>query len=514
MHGQEKSDPVIVARKPANKAGQPAAEPVERRAGAEGNADQPSTRRAQDRVSLSQALGRVRRAARQRKKERFTALLHHLSLDLLRVAFFALKRDAASGVDGLTWRAYEAELEPKLADLHARVHRGAYRALPSRRRYIPKPDGRRRPLAIAAIEDKIVQKATVAVLNAIYEEDFLGFSYGFRPKRGQHDALDALAVGITGTKVNWILDADIRSFFEAVSQEWLVRFLTHRIGDPRIIRLIQKWLRAGVLEDGVVTISDTGTGQGSVISPLLANVYLHYVFDLWAERWRRREAKGDMILVRYADDIVVGFEHEADAQRFWEAMRERLQEFALSLHPDKTRLIEFGRRAAANRARRGLGKPETFAFLGFTFICGKTRRGHFQIYRKTRRDRMQAKLRVIKEELRRRMHQPIPRQGQWLRQVVTGYDAYHAVPTNSRALAAFRYHIVDLWRRTLRRRSQKDGSTWERIASIANDWLPRPRILHPWPQQRFAVRHPRWEPDARMGPVRIWCSEASCHSCG
>jgi len=358
-------------------------------------------------------------------------------------------------------------------------------------------------LAIAALEDKIVQRATVAALNAIYEEDFLGFSYGFRPRRSQHDALDALVVGISSTKVNYILDADIRSFFDAVSQTWLIRFLNHRIGDPRIIRLIQKWLRAGVLEDGVVTISDTGTGQGSVISPLLANVYLHYVFDLWAERWRRREAKGDMILVRYADDIVVGFEHEADAQRFWEAMRERLQEFALSLHPDKTRLIEFGRRAVANRARRGLGKPETFAFLGFTFICGKTRRGHFQIHRKTRRDRMQAKLRAIKEELRRRMHQPIPRQGQWLRQVVIGYDAYHAVPTNSRALAAFRYHIVDLWRRTLRRRSQKDGSTWERIASIANDWLPRPHILHPWPQQRFAVRHPRWEPDARMGPVRI-----------
>jgi RNA-directed DNA polymerase len=514
MHGREKSDLAIVAAKPANNDGQPSAELVERRAGAKGKADQQSTRRALNRESVSQALDRLRQAARQRKKERFTALLHHINLDLLRMAFLDLKRTAAPGVDGLTWQDYEADLEPRLRDLHDRVHRGAYRALPSRRRYIPKADGRARPLAIAALEDKIVQRATVAVLNAIYEEDFLGFSYGFRPRRSQHDALDALVVGISSTKVNYILDADIRSFFDAVSQTWLIRFLNHRIGDPRITRLIRKWLRAGVLEDGVVTISDTGTGQGSVISPLLANVYLHYVFDLWAERWRRREAKGDMILVRYADDIVVGFEHEADAQRFWEAMRERLQEFALSLHPDKTRLIEFGRRAAANRARRGLGKPETFAFLGFTFICGKTRRGHFQIHRKTRRDRMQAKLRAIKEELRRRMHQPIPRQGQWLRQVVIGYDAYHAVPTNSRALAAFRYHIVDLWRRTLRRRSQKDGSTWERIASIANDWLPRPHILHPWPQQRFAVRHPRWEPDARRGPVRIWCSEASCHSCG
>jgi group II intron reverse transcriptase/maturase len=474
---------------------------VEPRAGTEGKAGQQSTRRAQNRESV--ALDRIRQAARQRKKERFTALFHHISLDLLRMAFLDLKRNAAPGVDGLTWQDYEADLDRNLTDLHDRVHRGAYRALPSRRRYIPKADGRQRPLAIAALEDKIVQRATVTVLNAIYEEDFLGFSYGFRPRRSQHDALDALVVGISSTKVNHILDADIAGFFDAVSQDWLVRFLNHRIGDPRLIRLIQKWLRAGILEDGVVTTSDRGTGQGSVASPLLANVYLHYVFDLWANRWRQREATGDMIIVRYADDIVVGFEHEADARRFWEAMRERLQEFALSLHPDKTRLLEFGRFAAANRKRRGLGKPETFTFLGFTFICGRTRRGDFQIHRKTRRDRMQAKLTEIKEELRRRMHQSIPQQGRWLRQVVTGYYNYHAVPTNSRALEAFHYHVIDLWRRTLRRRSQKDGSTWERIAKIANDWLPKPRILHPWPQQRFAVRHPRWEPYAGMPHVRI-----------
>ena len=449
------------------------------------------------------ALDRIRQAARHRKKERFTALFHHISLDLLRMAFLDLKRNAAPGVDGLTWQDYEADLDRNLTDLHDRVHRGAYRALPSRRRYIPKADGRQRPLAIAALEDKIVQRATVTVLNAIYEEDFLGFSYGFRPRRSQHDVLDALVVGISSTKVNYILDADIAGFFDAVSQDWLVRFLNHRIGDPRMIRLIQKWLRAGILEDGVVTTSDRGTGQGSVASPLLANIYLHYVFDLWANRWRQREATGDMIIVRYADDIVVGFEHEADARRFWEAMRERLQEFALSLHPDKTRLLEFGCFAAANRKRRGLGKPETFTFLGFTLICGRTRRGDFQIHRKTRRDRMQAKLTEIKEELRRRMHQSIPQQGRWLRQVVTGYYNYHAVPTNSRALEAFHYHVIDLWRRTLRRRSQKDGSTWERIAKIANDWLPKPRILHPWPQQRFAVRHPRWEPYAGMPHVRI-----------
>ena len=503
MHGREKSDPAIIATKPTNKAGRPAAEPVERRAGTKGNADQQSTRRAQDRESVSQALERVRQAARQRKKERFTALFHHLSVDLLRLSFFALKRDAAPGVDGLTWRDYEADLDRKLEDLHARVHRGAYRALPSRRRYIPKADGRQRPLAIAALEDKIVQKATVAVLNAIYEEDFLGFSYGFRPGRSQHDALDALVVGITSTKVNYILDCDIRSFFDEVSQEWLLRFLNHRIGDPRIIRLIQKWLKAGVLEDGVVTTSEMGTGQGSVASPLLANIYRHYVFDLWAERWRRHEATGDMIILRYADDIVVGFEQEAEARRFWDAMRARLQEFSLSLHPDKTRLIEFGRLAAARRARRGLGKPETFNFLGFTFICGQSRRGKFLLKRRTRRDRMRARLREIKEELRQRMHQPIPEQGRWLRQVVTGFFAYHAVPTNSAALGAFRHYVTTLWRRSLQRRSQKDGFTWRRIAKLADDWLPKPKILHPWPSDRFAVKYPRWEPYARIGHVRI-----------
>jgi group II intron reverse transcriptase/maturase len=296
--------------------------------------------------------------------------------------------------------------------------------------------------------------------------------------------------------VNWILDADIQSFFDAVDQTWLVRFLGHRIGDKRIFRLIQKWLKAGVLEDGAVTVSEVGTGQGSVISPILANVYLHYVIDLWTERWRRREAKGDMIIVRYADDLVVGFEHESDARRFWGAMRARLQEYALTLHPDKTRLIEFGRFAAARRARRRLGKPETFDFLGFTFICGQSRRGKFLLKRKSRRDRMRAKLRDIKDRLWRMLHQPIPEQGKWLQQVVTGYFAYHAVPTNARALAAFRYHVTELWRRALRRRSQKDGTTWQRITKLTDDWLPKPRILHPWPDKRFAVRHPRWEPDA------------------
>jgi RNA-directed DNA polymerase len=368
MNGCEKSDSAIVAAKPANNAEQSAAESVEPRVEAKGNVGQQSTRRTQNRESVSQALERIRHAARQRKKEKFTTLFHHLTIEQLEAAFDDLKQDAAAGVDGVTWKQYDADLECNLKDLHARLHRGAYRALPSRRVYIPKPDGRQRPLAVAALEDKIVQRATAVVLNAIYEEDFLGFSYGFRPGRGTHDALDALCVGINSKKVNYILDADIRSFFDSVSQTWLVRFVEHRIGDRRIIRLIRKWLKAGVLEDGIVMSSDRGTGQGSVISPLLANIYLHYVFDLWAERWRRREATGDMIIVRYADDLIVGFEHEINAQRFLDAMRERLEEFALSLHPDKTRLIEFGRHAAVRRARRGLGKPESFNFLGYVFF--------------------------------------------------------------------------------------------------------------------------------------------------
>jgi RNA-directed DNA polymerase len=518
MNGHEKSDSAIVAAKPANEAAHPAAEQsvmgsaaaelVEPRAETKGNAGQQSTCRAQSRISVSQALERIRKVARERKKEKFTALFHHISIDLLEEAFFELKEDAAPGVDRLTWTDYEADLERRLEDLHDRVQRGAYRALPSRRVYIPKPDGRQRPLAVAALEDKIVQRAVVALLNVIYEEEFLGFSYGFRAGRGTHDALDALCVGIHSKKVSYILDADIRSFFDTVNQQWLIRFVEHRIGDRRIIRLIRKWLKAGVLEDGIVTISEKGTGQGAVISPLLANIYLHYVLDLWAERWRRHEATGDVIIVRYADDFIIGFQHESDARRFLDEMRKRLQEFALSLHPEKTRLIEFGRFAAERRKRRGLGKPETFNFLGFTFICGKTRSGKFQLQRKTRRDRMQAKLRNIKEALRRRMHQPIPKQGQWLHYVVRGYFNYHAVPTNARALVVFRHHVTDLWRRTLRRRSQKDRITWARMTQLADAWLPKPIILHPWPSDRFAVTHPRWEPYAGKPHVRFWAGGA------
>jgi RNA-directed DNA polymerase len=513
MNGREGSDPNTVAiresapsahrEKPTNKAGRPAAEPVQRRAGTEGNVGQTDTLRTQGRAGVTHGLDRVRETARARKKEKFTALLHHVTVGRLERAFFELKKDAAPGVDGVTWEDYERDLKRKLGDLHSRVHRGTYRATPSRRVYIPKPDGRQRPLAVAALEDKIVQRAVATVLNAIYEEDFLGLSYGFRPGRGAHDALDALSFGIARKRVNFILDADIEKFFDSVSQEWLIRFVEHRVGDKRIVRLIQKWLKAGVLEEGVVTTSDRGTGQGAVISPLLANIYLHYALDLWANRWRQREAEGDMIFVRYADDFVAGFEHEADALRFLEAMRERLGKFALTLHPDKTRLIAFGRFAAADRERLGLGKPETFDFLGFTHICGKSRQGRFQIQRKPRADRVRAKLKAVWDTLRRRMHQPIADQGQWLGEVIAGYFNYFAVPTSGRALSAFHGRIVDLWRRALRRRGQKDRTTWARIEQLAQDYLPKPRILHPWPDARFAAKHPRWEPYAGKPHVRI-----------
>jgi RNA-directed DNA polymerase len=503
MHGRGKSDEAVVAMKPANEVERSVEELVERRAEAKGNASQQSTFRAQSREDGSQALERIRQRAREKKEEKFISLLHHIDPNLLEEVFYELKADAAAGVDGLTWKDYEQDLERKLADLHARVHRGAYRALPSRRVYIPKPDGRQRPLAVAAIEDKIVQRAAVVVLNAIYEADFLGFSYGFRPGRGAHDAMDALVVAIESKQVNFILDADVQSFFDTVSQERLVHLLEERIGDRRMLHLIQKWLKVGVLEDGKVRASDRGTAQGAVISPLLANIYLHHVLDLWAESWRQREATGDMIIVRYADDFIVGFQHEGDARRFLDELRNRLEEYALSLHPEKTRLIEFGRFAAENRKRRGLGKPETFNFLGFTFICGKSRRGKFLIQRKTRRDRMRSKLKEIKQALRRRMHQDIPAQGKWLMQVVRGYFNYHAVPTNRHALVVFRDEVTRAWRRMLSRRSQKGYITRERMRSIAETWLPKPKILHLWPRQRFAVTHPRWEPYAGKPHVRF-----------
>jgi group II intron reverse transcriptase/maturase len=496
MHGRDQSDPLVVATKSTNKAGKPAAESMERRGGAKGKTLEPTTRRIQDRESVSPGLERLRQFVRNRPKVRPTALLHHLDADLLRWSYFALKRRAAVGVDGRTWEAYGANLEENLRGLHDRVHRGAYRALPSRRRMIPKPDGRMRPLGIASIEDKIVQRAVVELLNCIYEQEFLGFSYGFRPGRSQHDALDALCVGISTTAVDWIVDADIRSFFDTVNHDWLIRFMEHRIGDQRLIRLIRKWLTAGVLEGTMLTSSETGTPQGAVVSPLLANIYLHYCFDLWAQQWRKRNVHGNMIVVRYADDLVAGFKHESEARTFLDELRARFEAFDLALHAEKTRLIEFGRYAAERRKRCGLDKPETFTFLGFVHICGKTRNGRFQLWRKSRRDRMRAKLQAIKAELHRKMHQTLGAQGRWLRSVVSGYFQYHAVPTNSASLAAFRYHVLFLWHRSLRRRSQRDHTTWATLGSLADKWLPRPRVLHPWPDQRFAVNHPRWEPGA------------------
>jgi RNA-directed DNA polymerase len=503
MHDREKSDPSIVAMKPANGDVRASSERVERRGGAEGNARQPSTLRTPSREGVTAGLERVRQAARLKKKERFTALLHHVDVDLLRSAYSWLRRDAAAGVDGLTWDEYGVDLDRRLADLHARIHRGSYRAQPSLRQYIPKPDGRQRPLGIAAVEDKVVQRAMVEVLSAIWEEDFLGFSYGFRPGRSQHDALDALAVAFEKRPVNWILDADIAGFFDTVSHEWLLRFVEHRVGDPRVVRLIRKWLKAGVMEDGQLSATEAGTPQGAVISPLLANLYLHHVFDLWADRWRRRGATGAVIIVRYADDIVVGFQHQTDAERFMADMTGRLAAFALTLHPDKTRLIEFGRHAATERAVRGLGRPETFDFLGFTHICGRSRAGRFQLRRRTRRDRMRTKLREIRDDLWRCRHAPLDEQGAWLGKVLRGYFAYHAVPTNSVALNEFHGIVLWHWLRALRRRGQRDKSTWASINRLADRWLPKPRILHPWPNQRFAVKHPRWEPYAGVPLVRF-----------
>jgi group II intron reverse transcriptase/maturase len=434
----------------------------------------------------------VREAAKKDERLRFTALLHHVSVPLLLDSFYGLKREAAPGVDGMTWKDYETELDKRLDDLHSRVHRGTYRAQPSKRAYIEKEDGRKRPLGIAALEDKIVQHAVGRVLNEIYEEDFKGFSYGFRPGRSQHDALDALWVGIMRKKVSWVLDADIRDFVGSISHEWLVKFIKHRIADRRIVRLIQKWLRAGVSEDGEWSKTEVGTPQGSVISPMLANVYLHYVFDLWAQQWRKRRATGDMIVVRYADDIVLGFQNRGDAERFLQDWRERLRKFGLELHPDKTRLMEFGRYAAANRKQRGEGKPETFNFLGFTHICGQTRKtGRFIVLRKTIRKRLLAKLKELKEELRKRWHQPVGELGRWLRSVVQGYFNYLAVPENLASLKSFRLEVSKRWLRALRRRSQKSRMSWAKLAALVERWLPIPKILHPYPNLRFDAKHLR-----------------------
>ncbi len=483
------SDGRVVPKKSPNAPEPTGAEGIEGRRPAKGNAVQPVMPRTQRRENgMGAALERIRWAAKRDKEAKFTALYQHVyHVDHLREAYLRLKRDAAPGVDGETWQQYGQDLERNLQDLSERLRRGAYRATPVRRVYIPKADGRQRPLGIPALEDKIVQGVTAQIFTVIWEAEFLGFSYGFRPGRNPHNALDALTVGITQKRVNWVLDADIRGFYDTISHEWLVKFIEHRIGDKRIVRLIQRWLKAGVLEDGSWTPSEEGTPQGGLISPVLANIYLHYAFDQWAHQWRKRNARGEVILVRYADDFVVGFEHRGEAEQFQRDLTERLQKCNLELHADKTRLIEFGRFAATNREKRGEGKPATFNFLGFTHICGKTRKGHFTVKRQTMRKRLRAKVKAIKLELKRRLHDPLPKQGEWLRSVLLGHFRYYGVPTNGPALSEFRYQVVRAWKRALERRSQAARVTWERMYRLARNWLPYPRIYHLYPSQRLIV---------------------------
>ena len=488
MYEHGKSDGRVIPAKLANKATQGAAESAEERRSAKGNTDSTTRPGRSAGPGVTNGLDRVRQAARKDKDARFTALLHHVDLARLRAAYRAINPKAAAGVDGVTWVVYGQDLEANLQDLHQRLHIGSYRARPSRRVYIPKADGRQRPLGIASLEDKIIQRAVVEVLNAVYEEDFLGFSYGFRPGRKPHDALDALAAGIYKKKVNWILDADIRSFFTSLDQSWLMKFLEHRIADKRILHLIKKWLKAGVIENGNWSQTPEGTPEGGSASPLLANVYLHYVLDRWVWQWRRRHARGDVIIVRWADDFVVGFEHLGDAKQFLKDLHERFAKFSLELHAGKTRLIQFGRFAAQNRKERGLAKPETFDFLGFTHICGKGRSGHFWLRRITISKRMRAKLHEVNDQLKRRRHLPVPEQGQWLASVVRGHFAYYAVPGNVRAINAFRIQVTRHWFKALRRRSQRHRLNWERMNRLAMHWLPPARILHPYPEVRFAVR--------------------------
>jgi RNA-directed DNA polymerase len=491
MHAVEESDSGVVPMNQPNKSGKPPAEAGEGRPEIKENIAQSSTRPTQSGGSVSQGLSGVRQRAKEKRQEKFTALLHHLSVDVLRESYFALQRKAAPGVDGETWQQYGAGLEGRLIDLHSRVHRGAYQAKPSRRVYIPKADGRQRPLGIAALEDKIVQQAVVTILNQIYEVDFKGFSYGFRPGRSPHQALDALYVGLVRSKVNWVLDADIRGFFDHMNHEWTMRFVQHRVADKRILRLIQKWLKAGVMEEGRREETEIGTPQGAVISPLLANVYLHHVFDLWVEAWRKKVARGQVVVVRYADDLVVGFQSRTEAERFLKEFQERLAKFGLELHPEKTRLLEFGRFAAVDRRKRGEKKPETFTFLGFTHQCGTSPRGLFMVWRQTANKRMVAKLKQIKQTLRRRMHEPLNQIGAWLRSVSQGFYQYHAVPGNLRAMNAFRHRLRRMWRSTLRHRSQRPNVSWERLAPLFDRWLPAPRVLHPYPDARFDATHPR-----------------------
>lgn len=482
MNEHGKSDKPVVPKTAPNKAGQPAAEGREGRGLAKGNLSQQNAIRTQSRQVVQSALERVRQAASKDEGAEFTALLHHVySVDALRTAYYSLRKEAAPGIDGETWRHYGETLDERLQDLSHRLRQGAYQAKPVRRTYIRKDDGRQRPLGVTVLEDKVVQKAAVEVMNAIYETVFVNFSYAFRTGRSQHQALDALYVGLLRKEVNWVLDLDIRAFFDSIPHEWLVKFLQHRIKDRRMVRLFQKWLNAGVLEDGQWSVMEEGTPQGGSASPLLANIYLHYVFDLWVQVWGRKIARGEMIVVRYADDIVVGFQEKADAERLWADLKERFQKFNLELHPEKTRLLEFGRYATEDRKRRGEGKPETFNFLGFTHICGKTRQGKFTVRRETIGKRLWAKLRQVKAELRRRMHDPIPVVGAWLQAVVRGHIQYYALPTNTSKVSQFREEVGRAWHRALNRRSQNRHVRWRRMATLIKRWLPPVRVNPRYP---------------------------------
>lgn len=488
MNSSRQSDESIVPEKSPNKAGHPAAEEMEGRDEAKGSLPQQNTCRTLSRVRVQTALEQIRKASERNRRTLFTSLFHHVyNCESLRAAYYRLKRDAAPGVDGQTWKEYGSNLVQNLEDLSMRLRTGAYRAKPVRRVFIPKADGSQRPLGVTAIEDKLVQCATVAVLNAVYEPLFAGFSYGFRPGRSQHQALDALNVAITRKKVKWVLDADISKFFDAMKHGCLIRLIERKIGDPRIVRLIQKWLKAGVMEDGSLVESETGSPQGGCISPVLANIYLHHAFDHWAQRWRREEARGDVIIVRYADDTVAGFQYYGDAVRFQVQLQENFRDYGLELHPQKTRTLEFGRYAAQNRAERGEKKPETFTFLGFTHICGKSRAGEFQLKRLTCRKRMARKLHEIKMNLRERMHHRIPEVGRWLASVIRGHNRYFGVPLNYRALRTFHHEVVKLWYRTLKRRSHKSKTTWKRMGRLAETWLPKPQIVHLYPDKRLCV---------------------------
>jgi len=434
-------------------------------------------------------LDRLRTAAKRDRRLRFDNLMHHLNADLLRRAYFALNRQAARGVDGLSWEDYGRDLEIRLKDLHARLHSGRYHPQPVRRVWIPKADGKQRPLGVAGVEDKVVQQALVWVLESIHEVDFKGFSYGFRPGRSQHNALDALYVAITQRKVSWILDTDISAFFDSVDHGWLMKFVSHRIADRRILRLIEQTLKAGVMEDGKWQATRAGTPQGGVLSPLLANIYLHHSLDLWVEAWRKRRARGEVYIIRYADDAVLGFQYREDALRLQRELTERLQRFALQLHPEKTRLLEFGRFAETNRAQRGEGKPETFAFLGFTHICGRRRSdGSFTVHRRTLGKRQRGFIADMKAWVMTHRHLPVAAQGNYLKQALQGFANYFGVPGNFGALSAVRGQICKVWFRALRRRSQKAVSlTWLKMQRIIRQWIPSLRIVHPYPNQRLCV---------------------------